>query len=261
MSEEVETTKTTEPVPYTTTTETPDEITTAGTTTTEKASTKTEVHAAKSYVSILKENPLYSDSSKLFHWRDPVKTGVLFGVINFFYFLTAFFDYSIVTLVSYLLFTLLCICIGYANYVVLKASWLQGKTVENPFKEKFQDAKFHVSKKDAEAHFHTVLDLINTTIDTFRAVFYSTNLLLSLKFVFYFYVAATIGNWFSGITLLYLISLGLFVWPRLYEEKQKEIDQFYNIAKTQANTYIQLGLSKLPPAVTAKFPQLKPKNN
>jgi hypothetical protein len=51
------------------------------------------------------------------------------------------------------------------------------------------------------------------------------------------------------------------VWPRLYEEKQKEIDQLFELAKQQIEKYLDLALSKLPPAVTARFPMLKPKNN
>jgi len=219
-----------------------------------------ECQALKNYVAIIKANPLYSESSKVLHWRDPVKTGLLFGIFNFFFFLSTWAEYSTLTIISYLNLTLLCICFGYSNYVVLKASWLQGKRVENPFRERFKDAKFHVSKETAEKHLSTVVDLVNLTIDNFRDVFYCTDNFLSLRFAFYFYVAATVGNWFCGATLVYLITLGFFLWPRLYEEKQKEIDHFYGIAVVQARNYFNLALSKLPPAVTARFPQLKPKS-
>jgi len=220
-----------------------------------------EAAVTKSYVAIIRSNPLYSEGSKIAHWRDPVKSGLLFGIFNFVFFLSTWGEYSFLTIVSYLLLTLLSICLGYANYVVLKASWLQGKRVENPFKERFKDATFHVSKETAEQHLTTILDLLNTTIDNLREVFFCTDNLLSLKFAGLFYLGATIGNWFSGATLLYLVTLGFFIWPRLYEEKKKEIDQVYNIALTQFNNYLQLALSKIPPSVTAKFPGLKPKSN
>jgi len=89
--------------------------------------------------------------------------------------------------------------------------------------------------------------------------FFCTDSLFSLRFAFYFYLGATIGNWFDFVTIFYLGLLVSFIWPRLYEEKQKEIDQVFGIAKDQCNNYLQLALSKLPPAITAKFPQLKPK--
>jgi len=215
----------------------------------------------KTYLAIISSDPLYDEASKIVHWRDPVKTGLLFGIFNFFFFLSTFAEYSLLTIFSYLLLTLLSICFGYSNYVVLKASWLQGKRVDNPFKERFKDATFHVSRQTAEQHLATILDLVNLTIDNLREVFYCTDTLLSLKFALYFYLGATVGNWFSGPTLLYLGMLFSFVWFRLYEEKQKEIDQFYNIAKSQTNAYLQLAISKLPPAITARFPQLKPKSN
>jgi len=72
-------------------------------------------------------------------------------------------------------------------------------------------------------------------------------------------LAATIGDWFSGITLLYLGTLASFIWPRLYEEKKTEIDHWFNIALTEGDKYLQLALSKLPPAIAQRFPQLKPK--
>jgi len=266
MSEETPTAHTDEKTTTTTTvaTEAADEIKPSTTITTQERKDEIkekEIKTPKSYITIIKANPLYTETSKVLHWRDPVKTGLLFGIFNFFFFLQNWADYSFVTIVSYLLLTLLCICFGYSNYVVLKAQWIQGQKVENPFKERFKDAKFHVTRDVAEKHLTTVLDLTNLTIDHFRDVFYCTDNLLSLRFSLYFYLGATIGNWFSGPTLVYLVALGFFLWPRLYEEKKREIDHFYKLAHDQANIYINLAISKLPPVVTAKFPQLKAKSS
>jgi len=215
----------------------------------------------KTYISILQANPLYNEVSKIVHWRDPIRSGLLFGIGNFFFILSTWGEYSIITLVSYLLLSLLTVCFGYSNYVVLRASWLQGKKVENPFKERFKNKKFQITKETIDVHVHTILDLLNLAIDEYQDVFFITDNLHSLKYALYFYIAGTIGDWFSGITLLYLVMLGFFIWPRLYEEKKKEIDHIYGIAQQQASVYFQLGLSKLPPAVTTRFPFLKPKGN
>lgn len=214
---------------------------------------------AKDFFAILKENPLYPKVSEVVHWRDPVRSGLIFGIINFFYFLVTYGDYTFLTITSYLLLVLLGACFGYSNYVVLKASWLQGKQVPNPFVSLFENRDFRITRQDAEPHFKTVLDLVNAVVQRFREVFFCTNVLLSLKYAAAFWFSAVLGKWFSEITLLYLVALGAFAWPRLYEEKHTEIDQYVGIAKTQANNYVQLGLSKLPPAVTNKFPALKPK--
>ncbi len=133
--------------------------------------------------------------SQIFHWRDPVKSGLLFGIFNLFFFLLTWGEYTVVTLESYLLLALLSVCLGYANYVVLKAAWIQGKHIENPFKyvttlltiilifkrERFKNAKFHVSKETVSKHLDTILDLINLTIDNFRDIFYCTNNFVSLQ--------------------------------------------------------------------------------
>jgi len=215
-----------------------------------------KIEDKKTYASIIKADPLYSDVSKIVHWREPIRTGLIFGIFNFFYFLYEFYEYTILTLVAYLALAVTLVSLSYANFVVLKAKWVQGKQVENPFKERFRNIKFHVPRQTVEQHLNTIVDLINHTIDQLRDVFYATDNLLTLQWALYFYVAATIGGWFGGATLIYFGSFVLFVWPRLYEEKQKEIDHFYGIAKVEADKYIQLGLSKLPPAVTERFPAL-----
>jgi len=213
----------------------------------------------KSYVAILKANPMYTEVSRIVHWRDPVKSGLLFGIFNFFYFLITYGEYSFLTLVSYLLLAILTVCFGYVNYVMLRASWFQGATVANPLKERFRGANFHVSKANVDSHVQTAVDLINTTIDNVRDAFYVSNNIITLKVALYLYAFAVLGKWFNDSTLIYLATLGLFVWPRLYEEKQKEIDQFYGIAATEARKYFQLGWSKIPPNVRDRLTALKEK--
>lgn len=213
----------------------------------------------KTYASILRANPLYPEAEKIVHWRDPIKSGLLFGIFNFFYFLITFGEYSFLTLVSYLLLALLSVCFGYVNYVVLRASWFQGKRVDNPLKERFRNANFHVSKNTAEQHLQTVVDLINTTIDKCRDAFYVSNNIATLKVAAYLYAFAVLGKWFNDSTLLYLAVLGLFIWPRLYEEKQKEIDQVYALAVAEISKYYQLALSKVPPHIQQRLAFLKEK--
>jgi len=211
-------------------------------------------------ISILRSNPLYTDVSNVFHWREPLRSGLLFGIFNFVFLLITWGGYSVVTLISYLFLALIVVCFSYVNFVVLKAKWISGKAAENPLQERFKTTDFHVSKEIAEKHLNTVLELTNITIDSCREVLYCTNVILSLQAAAMCYATATVGGWFAGATLLYLVVLGFFIWPRLYEEKQKEIDALYAVALTHLNNYYQLALSKIPPGVTAKLPFLKPKN-
>jgi len=215
----------------------------------------------ETYANIMKGNPIYEDVTQILLWKDPTRSGILFGIVNLFYFLITWGEYTLLTLFSYLFLTLLLNCFFYANYVVLKASWLQGKRVENPLKERFKNAKFHISRQHVDKHVDTFIRFVNHTIDLVRDAFYCTDNLLTLKIALYFYLLAQLGNVFLDSTLLYLVSLAYFIWPRLYLEKHKEIDQVYDIAYQQAKVYIELGLSKLPPAITNKLAALKVKQN
>jgi len=225
---------------------------------------KIPVTVSKTYVEILKADPLYTPVFQILHWKDPVRSGLLFGVINTFYLLLEYFDYTVVTLVSYLALALALVCFSYANFVVLKAKWLQGKDVENPFRARFQNVKFHIPREAVQTHLNTVVDLVNLTVDNVKGVFYATDNTRTALWILYFYITAIVGDWFGGATLLYLVSLVAFVWPRLYQEKKNEIDHFSGLALVEAKKYLHLALSKLPPAVTERFPALavgEKKNN
>jgi len=207
---------------------------------------------------ILRKNPLFPKASALFHWQDPTRTGAVFGSLTLVYLLVNFFEYSFLTVFGYAAATLTLACIVYANFVILRAQYGQGKTVENPFKELFNQRNFQLSKADAEPHFDTVLELTNLAAARLREIFFVTNNVLSLQSLALFYFAAVFGKFFGDFTVVYLAFLGLFVWPRLYQEKHNEIDALYAKAQTEANKYQQLALSKVPPALQQKFAFLKP---
>jgi len=217
--------------------------------------------SGETFASIMKGNPIHEDVIQILLWKDPTRSGILFGIVNLFYFLITYGEYTLLTLFSYLFLTLLLNCFFYANYVVYKASWLQGKRVENPLKERFKNANFHISRQHVDKHVDTFIRLVNHSIDLVRDAFYCTDNLLTMKIAFYFYLLAQLGTFFFDSTLVYLVILAYFIWPRLYLEKHKEIDQAYDIAYQQGKVYFELGLSKLPPAITSKLAALKVKQN
>jgi len=227
---------------------------------TKESSDKNKIsEVKKTFISIIKADSMYNEASKIFLWTDLVRTGLIFGVINAFYFLLEFYDYTVVTLISYLALALALVCFSYTNFVILKSKWIQGKEAENPFLERFKNIKFHISPQSVSQHCNTIVDILNLAIDNMREIFYCINNTKTGLWIFYFYLIATVGSWFGGATLLYLISLILFIWPRLYQEKQKEIDHFYGIALTETDKYLQLALSKIPPNISARFPLLAPR--
>jgi len=219
-----------------------------------------EIKLSQSYCQILKNTAFYPHISKIVHWNDPVRSGLLFGIWNFFFFLITWGNYSLLTLVSYLLLSIVLSSFCYANFVVYKALWLQKKQVPNPLKERFGNAKWHIPRKTANQITDSILDFSNLTIDYLREAVYAQNILFSLKFAALLYFMAQIGNWFSDPCLIYLVGLIAFVWPKLYQEKQKEIDHAAELAKSHIKKYVDLALSKIPPHVSAKI-GLKSKEN
>jgi len=191
-------------------------------------------------ISALQTSPFYSEVSALAHWKDPIQSGLIFGIGNFFFFLITYGEYSVLTLFSYLLFTLLLVCYVYVNVSIFL------KKAGNPFSKKLEGNEFRITRKMLEGHLDTIAQLLNDVLYIFRSTFYFTNTLRSLKFAGILFALATIGKCFSGIAILFLVFFFSFVIPRIYLEKQKEIDAILGLARSQIDTYTQLVLSKIP---------------
>lgn len=234
-------------------TEKPDELTSA------KNSTQSNKHVT--YRSILKEDPLYNEVSNVLHWQDPIRSGLILGIITLTYFLLNRGGYTVVTLVNYLFLSILTVSFGYVKFFQWKSSQPNG----NPFSGMFGTQNFHVSKERAQQHLDTLVALINHTIDGAREVFYCKDPVLSLYFLNIFFFAGWIGSWFSGETILFLTCLGFFIWPRLYQEKHAEIDRAYLLALSEGKKYYAQGISalekKVPPAAQPYVQYLKPKSS
>jgi len=225
------------------------------------ASPAAPTESKTSFMSVFKANPLYPRASELVNWRDPWKSGLVFGIFTFSYILLGWLDYTVVTLGSYLLLALLGVCFLYRAVVHGKSAWLLGKASENPFLHNFKGVDFHVSKEDAIRHLETILELVNLTIDRFTEVFFITNYVRSLKYMAYFYASAIVGTMFGGLTLLYLAVLVAFVFPRTYEEYKTEIDRVADRACGEYKKYLALGMSKLPPFVQQKLSMIEKKRD
>lgn len=76
----------------------------------------------------------FSLVSLILHWRDPIRTGLLFGIINLAYFLVYYGEYSVVTLFNYCALALLGTAFAYAYGLILWARYVQGNLIENPLR-------------------------------------------------------------------------------------------------------------------------------
>jgi len=190
-------------------------------------------------------NPFYPELSYILHWRDPIRTGLLFGIFHFVFFLVSYGEYSILTLASYCALTLLVAAFAYANGSVLFAKYIQGLPAQNPLRTQWTDAE-PFPRYIVEKHLDSILNIINAVLEVSRDVFYCVFPILSVKFASIFFVLSLLGKWFSGLTIVYLVALISFIWPRLYEEKHNEIDNYCCLVYEYTDTYLRLAYYKLP---------------
>jgi len=196
------------------------------------------------FVTPLKSSPFYHQASGILHWSDPVQSALVFGIGNFFFFLITYGEYSVLTLISYLALALIFVCGAYVYGTMLRAHFRKEKA-ENPFQAKLKNP-FVASKFSLEPHADSIIGLINDAAHLWRSVLYFTDATFSLKFAFAIWVFSVIGKCFSGITLLYMTFLTAFIWPRIYQEKQAQIDEAYELALSKINHYVGLLMALLP---------------
>jgi len=196
------------------------------------------------FVTPLKSSPFYNQVSGVLHWSDPVQSALVFGIGNFFFFLITYGEYSVLTLLSYLALALIFVCGAYVYGTMLRAHFKKEKA-ENPFQAKLKNP-FVATKFSLEPHADSIIGLINDAAHLWRSVLYFTDGAFSLKFAFAIWMFSLIGKLFTGTTLLYMSFLTAFIWPRIYQEKQAQIDEAYELALSKINHYVSLATSHLP---------------
>eukprot|EP00026_Physarum_polycephalum_P014088 Phypoly_transcript_14562.p1 GENE.Phypoly_transcript_14562~~Phypoly_transcript_14562.p1 ORF type:complete len:246 (+),score=18.86 Phypoly_transcript_14562:154-891(+) len=194
----------------------------------------------------IKTNPFFPEVSYILHWRDPIRTGLIFGIINLAYFLVYYGEYSVVTLFNYCALALLGTAFAYAYGLILWARYVQGHIIENPLSSRWSSAKVVVSRTVVEKHVDSVCNLVNALLEVMRDVYYCSFPFLAVKFASIFFAQAMIGKWISGIVLSYIVTLIVFAWPRLYEEQKAKIDQYYKLVQDQIQAQLSLAIAKLP---------------
>mmetsp|Transcript_19517 Transcript_19517/g.21703 ORF Transcript_19517/g.21703 Transcript_19517/m.21703 type:complete len:261 (+) Transcript_19517:43-825(+) len=190
-------------------------------------------------VSAVKRHPAYESTLKVLYWEDTVKSGLIFGIGNFFFFLITYGEYTIVTLVSYLLLALLLVCFGYSKFVTFRGG-------QNPFAERLKNIDFSISRETLTEHVECVYAAWEALRAISRKIFYCSDLALTGKAAASFWVMSVIGNWFSGVILLYSCFLVFFIWPRVYQEKKAEIDAAAQKVMAVVKTQLAVVLEKLP---------------
>ncbi|XP_036403782.1 reticulon-3 isoform X3 [Megalops cyprinoides] len=182
---------------------------------------------------------------ELVHWRDPKKSGVVFGTSLLL--LLSLAAFSVISVVSYLLLALLCVTISFRIYKsVIQA--VQKSNEGHPFKE-LMEKDVSVPPETFRKHVDACLSHVNRALKHMSRLFLVEDLVDSLKLAVLMWLMTYVGAVFNGITILILADILLFTVPLVYEKNKTQIDHYVEVAHTQINTMISKLQEKLPGAV------------
>jgi len=182
---------------------------------------RTDSNSAASAEQIYDDGPV----SELVYWRDPKKTGIVFGSI-----FVVLIALTLLSLISVVAYTSLAVLTGTFAFRVYK-SVLQAVQKTNdghPFKE-YLDLDLAVSSDKGQELSTVVINYLNTTVGQLRRLFLVEDLVDSAKFGLFLYALTYIGSWFNGLTLLILSFVALFALPKVYETNKTVIDQYIDL--------------------------------
>ncbi|XP_077083965.1 uncharacterized protein LOC143736988 isoform X1 [Siphateles boraxobius] len=181
----------------------------------------------------------------LVHWRDPKKSGVVFGVSLLL--LLSLAAFSVISVISYLLLALLCVTISFRIYKsVIQA--VQKSTDGHPFKA-LMEKDVAVPPETFRKHVDACLTHVNRALKQMSRLFLVEDLVDSIKLAVVMWLLTYVGAVFNGITILILADILLFSVPPIYEKNKTQIDRYIDIVRTQVNTTMAKLQEKLPGAM------------
>eukprot|EP01105_Mastigella_eilhardi_P007570 TRINITY_DN19022_c0_g1_i1.p1 TRINITY_DN19022_c0_g1~~TRINITY_DN19022_c0_g1_i1.p1 ORF type:complete len:275 (-),score=80.74 TRINITY_DN19022_c0_g1_i1:135-851(-) len=165
---------------------------------------------------------------KLLMWECPVKSGVVFAAINTVFYLLTYGKFSVLTLTSYVMLTIMSSCFVYAYGTIFWNKYILANKTETDFSVFNPLAKierpFSLDKSLVDQHSEWISERVNALAQHVCQIFFFTDPCSSFKAAFALVVMSMLGSMFSGLTLLYILFLVAFIWPRLYHEKQAQIN-------------------------------------
>ncbi|KAJ8008112.1 hypothetical protein DPEC_G00101380 [Dallia pectoralis] len=184
----------------------------------------------------------------LVHWRDPKKSGVVFGLSLVT--LLSLAAFSVISVVSYLLLALLCVTISFRIYKSVVQA-VQKSNDGHPFKALIEK-DVSVPPETFRKHVDVSLTYINRFLKRMSRLFLVEDIIDSMKLAVVMWLLTYVGAVFNGITVFILADILLFTVPPFYEKYKTQIDHYIEIARTQVNTTMAKLREKLPGAIKHK---------
>ncbi|XP_012348297.1 reticulon-1-A isoform X5 [Apis florea] len=167
----------------------------------------------------------------LIYWRDPKKSGPVFGCILGVLLSMAYF--SLISVLAYLSLLILTGTIAFRIHsTVLQA--IQKTSDGHPFQNILEmdltlpAEKVHEVADVAVAH-------LNAAVCELRRLFLVEDFVDSLKFGILLWCLTYVGSWFNGMTLIIIGVIALFTLPKVYETNKSQIDQNLALVQSKIN--------------------------
>eukprot|EP00079_Xenopus_tropicalis_P019390 XP_012808990.1 PREDICTED: reticulon-3 isoform X1 [Xenopus tropicalis] len=184
----------------------------------------------------------------LLYWRDVKQSGMVFG--GTMVLLLSLAAFSIISVISYLVLSLLAVTISYRVYKsVLQA--VQKTDEGHPFKP-LLEKDIALSSDAFQKALSTSLAHVNHALKYIVRLFLVEDLVDSLKLALLMWLMTYVGAVFNGITLLILGVLLAFTAPIVYEKYKVQIDHYVSLVHSHVKSITEKIQAKLPGALKKK---------
>ncbi|KAJ8939509.1 hypothetical protein NQ318_022226 [Aromia moschata] len=165
----------------------------------------------------------------LIYWRDPKKSGPVFGGVLLI--LLALTYFSFISVVAYLSLFVLSGTIAFRIYKNIVQA-VQKTGDGHPFKEQLE-LDVSLSHDKVKEVSEVAVAHINAGIVELRRLFLVEDLVDSIKFGVLLWTLTYLGAWFNGMTLIIIAWVALFTLPKVYETNKTQIDANLDIVRTK----------------------------
>ncbi|XP_017881228.1 reticulon-1-B-like isoform X4 [Ceratina calcarata] len=167
----------------------------------------------------------------LIYWRDPKKSGPVFGCI-----LGVLLSLAYFSLISVLAYASLLVLTGTIAFRIHNTIFqaIQKTSDGHPFQNILEldltlpTEKVHEVADVAVAH-------LNAAVCELRRLFLVEDFVDSLKFGVLLWCLTYVGSWFNGMTLIIIGVVALFTLPKVYETNKAQIDQNLALVQSKIN--------------------------
>jgi len=194
--------------------------------------------AAQAAFELLKKHPFALKVNELAYWKQPVYSAEWLASLSLTFYLLTFGEYTILTLSSYVLILLLVSAFLYTRL----APYLKSDTT--PFIDTLNSTVLSFNEETIHEH----VAILSELYGIIRSLVISSlqcGTLAALQVAAIFFVVAQFGKLFSGLSLLWLITIVAFTAPKIYQEKHAEIDRAWARASSFLNEQYDVVKSRL----------------